>query len=281
MYPQKEGIAMPLCSMKDLLKRADASGYAVGSFSVANMECIQGVLQAAETLRSPVILQIAEIRLPCSPLYLIGPMMLAAARQASVPVAVHLDHGKTMDCIREALDLGFTSVMCDASHLPIEENIRFAEETVRLAEKYGAAVEAEVGQIGRGEDGAEQKEVIASVDDALRMDGTGIDALAVGIGNAHGLYAQAPHLRYDVLDQLYGRIRSALVLHGGSGLSDEQYRHLIRCGMRKMNIATDLFRAQAQACSGEDIFTNIKNSSQAVSGIVARNIRLFGSEGKA
>ena len=112
---------MALVNMRELLRDAEAGAYAVGSFSVANMECIQGVIRAAETLRAPVILQIAEVRLPYAPLYLIGPMMLAAAKRATVPVAVHLDHGKTVPCIREALELGFTSVMCDGSDLPVRE----------------------------------------------------------------------------------------------------------------------------------------------------------------
>ena len=131
---------MSLVNMRSLLKDAKTGGWAVGSFSVANMECVRGVLNAAEELRAPIILQIAEVRLPHSPLSLIGPMMLAAAKQASVPVAVHLDHGKTLSCIREALDLGFTSVMCDGSELPIDENMKLTEEVVSLASKYDAAV---------------------------------------------------------------------------------------------------------------------------------------------
>ncbi len=272
---------MALVNMRSLLKAADAGGWAVGSFSVANMECIRGVLNAAEELRAPIILQIAEVRLLHSPLYLIGPMMTAAAIRASVPVAVHLDHGKTLDCIKEALDLGFTSVMCDGSDLPIDENVDLAEKTVALARQKGAAVEAEVGRVGRGEDGSELQAQIASLEDCFRMDETGIDALAVGIGNAHGLYAAAPQLRYDVLEQLNGRLRSALVMHGGTGLTDEQFQRVISLGMRKINIATDIFMAQAGACKGSDIFRNISASVDAVSNVVKRYIKLFGSEGRA
>lgn len=272
---------MPLANMRSLLKEANAGGWAVGSFSVANMECIRGVLQAAEELRAPIILQIAQVRLPCSPLNLIGPMMTAAAQNASVPVAVHLDHGKTLPCIQEALDLGFTSVMCDGSDLPIEENLRLTEQVAALARQYGAAVEAEVGRVGRGEDGTETQAQIASLDDCFRMDETGIDALAVGIGNAHGLYAAAPQLRYDVLKQLMGRLRASLVLHGGTGLTDEQFQTVISLGMRKINIATDIFMAQAGACQSSDIFRNIASSVDAVSSVVKRYIKLFGSEGRA
>ena len=271
---------MSLVNMRDLLRQAEAGRYAVGSFSVANMECIRGVIQAAEACKSPVIIQIAEIRLPYSPLHLIGPMMLAAAREASVPVAVHLDHGKTLACVREALDLGFTSVMCDGSDLPIDDNVALTRQVVALAAKTGAAVEAEVGRVGRGEDGSEMKEQIASLEDCFRMDETGIDALAVGIGNAHGLYAATPKLRYDVLEQTYGRLRAALVMHGGTGLTFDQFSRVILLGMRKINIATDIFMAQAGACEGTDIFRNIAASVDAVSETVTRYIRLFGSEGQ-
>ncbi|MBR3740367.1 MAG: ketose-bisphosphate aldolase [Clostridia bacterium] len=272
---------MALVNMRSLLRAADAGGWAVGSFSVANMECIRGVLNAAEELRAPVILQIAEVRLPHSPLYLIGPMMLAAAKSASVPVAVHLDHGKTLACIREALDLGFTSVMCDGSELPIDENVKLTEQVVSLAKTYGAAVEAEVGRVGRGEDGSEAEAQIASLDDCFHMDETGIDALAVGIGNAHGLYAATPQLHYDVLERLHGKLRASLVMHGGTGLTDEQFKTVISLGMRKINIATDIFMAQAGACQGKDIFKNIAYSVDAVCATVQRYIKLFGSEGKA
>ena len=272
---------MSLVNMRSLLKEAERGGWAVGSFSVANMECIRGVVQAAEQSRSPAILQIAEIRLPYSPLRLIGPMIMAAAKNADVPVAVHLDHGKTLSCIQEALDLGFTSVMCDGSELPIGENLKLTEQVVAMARRYGAAVEAEVGRVGRGEDGSEMEAQIASLDDCFRMDETGIDALAVGIGNAHGLYAATPQLHYDVLEQLHGKLKAALVMHGGTGLTDEQFRTVISLGMRKINIATDIFMSQAGACRSTDIFRNIASSVDAVSSTVKRYIKLFGSEGKA
>ena len=272
---------MALVNMKELLRQAEAGGFAVGSFSVANMECVRGVIRAAEECAAPVIIQVAEIRLPYSPLHIIGPMMRSAAEHASVPVAVHLDHGKTLDCIREALDLGFTSVMCDGSDLPLEENIVLTRQVIEMAGKTGAAVEAEIGRVGRSEDGSDAPEEIASVGDCFRMDEAGIDALAVGIGNAHGLYAAAPKLRYEVLEQLKGKLHAALVLHGGTGLTDEQFRRVISLGMRKINIATDIFMAQAEACRGGDVFRNIGASVEAVARTAAGYIKLFGSEGKA
>ena len=145
---------MSLVNMKDLLQKAKEGNYAVGSFSVANMEMILGIVKAAEEMNSPIILQIAEVRLNHSPLEIIGPAMLAAAKNAKVPVAVHLDHGTTLECIKKALELGFTSVMFDGSHLSIEENIRMTKEVVALAKKYNAAVEAEIGCVGGSEDGS-------------------------------------------------------------------------------------------------------------------------------
>ena len=142
-------------------------------------------------------------------------------------------------------------------------------------------MEAEVGRVGKGEDGSEAKELIASIDDCERMDQTGIDALAVGTGNAHGVYAATPHLRYDVLEQIHGKLRAFPVLHGGTGLTDDQFRRVIGLGMRKINIATDIFMAQAGACQGSDIFRNITASVDAVARVVTRYIKLFGSEGKA
>ena len=272
---------MPLCNMRDLLQDAHAGGYAVGSFSVANLECVMGVIVAAEEARAPIILQCAEPRLKHTPLSLLGPMMVAAARQASVPVAVHLDHGATLPCIREALDLGFTSVMLDGSALPIGENIALVRQVVDMARGFGASVEAEVGRVGRGEDGSDAAAEAASIADCIRMDETGVDALAVGIGNAHGLYAATPELRYDILEQLSGRLSAHLVLHGGTGLTDEQFRRLIALGMRKINIATDIFRAAATAEHADDIFRSITAAAQAVQAVTKKHIALFGSAGKA
>lgn len=271
---------MPLCNMRDLLNDARAGNYAVGSFSVTNLESVMGVIAAAEEARAPIILQCAEPRLKYTPLSLLGPLMVAAAKQASVPVAAHLDHGATLECIHQALDIGFTSVMLDGSALPLADNIALVEQTVGLAKAYGASVEAEVGRVGRGEDGSDSPEQTASVADCFHMEETGIDALAVGIGNAHGLYAATPELRYDILEQL-GDLKAHLVLHGGTGLTDEQFRRLIGLGMRKINIATDVFRAAALAERSCDIFSNITAAKEAVKAVTKRYIALFGSAGKA
>ena len=144
-----------LVNMRDLLADAENGNYAVGSFSVANMEMVLGVLKAAKELSAPVILQIAEVRLKQSPLEVIGPLMVAAAENADTPVAVHFDHGKTIEKISQALEIGFTSVMFDGSHLPLDENIKVTNQVAEIAREYDAAVEAEIGCVGGSEDGSE------------------------------------------------------------------------------------------------------------------------------
>ena len=145
---------MALVKMKDLLKRAEEKNIGCGAFSVGNMEMVKGAIRAAEELNTPIILQIAEVRLKNSPLHLMGPMMVQAAKEAKVDVAVHLDHGLTFETVDKALELGFTSVMLDASTLPFEENIAKVKTVVEKARKYGATVEAELGLVGGSEDGS-------------------------------------------------------------------------------------------------------------------------------
>ena len=145
---------MSLVKMKELLERAQKNKIGCGAFSVGNMEMVRGAIQAAEELDTPIILQIAEVRLKHSPLHLMGPMMIQAAKEAKVDVAVHLDHGLTFETVQKALELGFTSVMLDASTLPFEENIANTKKVVELAKQYGVTVEAELGLVGGSEDGS-------------------------------------------------------------------------------------------------------------------------------
>ncbi len=236
---------MALVHMKQLLRQAQAENRGCGAFSVGNMEMVKGAIQAAEELNTPIILQIAEVRLKHSPLHLMGPMMLQAAREAKVDVAVHLDHGLTLDTVHRALELGFTSVMLDASTLPFEENVAAVQEVVTLAKQYGATVEAELGLVGGSEDGSSNHGVRCTDpgDAAEFVRQTGIDALAVAIGNAHGNYPVAPHLAFDVLEQIQQRVEIPLVLHGGSGITDRDFQRAISLGIRKVNIATASFNS--------------------------------------
>lgn len=229
--------------MKTLLERAASEKKGVGAFSVGNMEMVKGAIEAAEAMQTPIILQIAEVRLKHSPLELMGPMMVQAAKEAKVDVAVHLDHGLTMETVQKALDLGFTSVMFDSSTSPFEENISRTREVVELAKKYGATVEAELGLVGGSEDGSCDHGIRCTdpEDATVFCEETGIDALAVAIGNAHGNYPVAPKLAFDVLEQIHEKTAVPLVLHGGSGITDEDFQKAISLGIVKVNIATASF----------------------------------------
>lgn len=280
---------MALVSMKTLLQEAEKDNYGVGAFSIANMEMIMGVIKAAEEKKSPAILQIAQVRLPYSPLSLIGPMMIAAAKNASVPIAVHFDHGLTYDSIKEALELGFTSVMMDASNLPIQENIKLVSMVRRLADTYGAAVEAEVGQLAGSEDGSVNHVMYYSDPKEVKelYEHTGVDAIALSIGNAHGLYKNEPRLKFDLLEQSRKLVPIPLVLHGGSGITTEGFRRCIDGGIRKINIATANFLAAEEGvrkyCEGElkDYFAMSHGMMLSIHENVAKHMDIFGSTGKA
>lgn len=236
---------MPLVTMKKLLEHAKDNHIGVGAFSVGNMEMIKGAVQAAEELNTPIILQIAEVRTKHSPLGLIGPMMVQAAREAKVDIAVHLDHGLSMEMVEKALELGFTSVMFDSSTYPYEENIARTREVVEAAKKYGATVEAELGLVGGSEDGSSDHGIqCTNPNDAKDFcERTGIDALAVAIGNAHGNYPVAPKLAFDVLEEIEKKTNIPLVLHGGSGITDSDFQKAISLGIVKVNIATASFNS--------------------------------------
>lgn len=238
-----------LVNMKELLKDAQDGNYAVGSFSVANMEMVLGVLKAARELSAPVILQIAEVRLKQSPLEIIGPLMVAAAKNADTPVAVHFDHGKTEEKIKQALDLGFTSVMFDGSHLPLDENIATTKRIIDIAGKYNASVEAEIGCVGGSEDGSEDIAInCTKPQDAVRFEAeTGVDALAIAIGNAHGNYKDVPKLRFDILQKVNEMTNTPLVLHGGTGISPDDFVKCSKNGIKKINIATATFDCVEQS----------------------------------
>lgn len=270
---------MALVTMQELLCRAEQKKIAVGAFSVGNMEMVMGALKAAEELETPIVLQIAEVRLPNSPLALIGPMMLAAAENASVDIAVHLDHGLHTETVLQALDIGFTSVMFDGSQLPLADNIATVKNVVSLASDYDATVEAELGVVGGNEGGGKAHEILCTDPaDAVRFcDETGVDALAVAIGNAHGNYPVLPELRFDVLKEIHKAVKIPLVLHGGTGISAEMFQRCISLGVRKINIATASFDAlssyakaycdnkqgkpnyfELSACEVEGVYQNVK-----------------------
>lgn len=278
---------MSLVPMKVLLEEADRQNCAVGAFSVGNMEMVMGAVKAAEECGTPVILQIAEKRLKNSPLSLMAPMMISAAKNAKVDIAVHLDHGLTLDCIHAALDYGFTSVMMDCSLLPFEENINMTKAVVAAAAQKGATVESELGVVG-GNEGDTAVHVITCTDPDVAnefIERTGIDALAVAIGNSHGNYPVLPELRFDVLEQIRNKTDLPLVLHGGTGITDDMFRRAISLGIRKINIATASFDHLAKYaknyCDGVEKPDYFTLSDEMVSGVyenVRRHIKVFSNK---
>lgn len=275
---------MSLVPMKTLLDEAEKRNMAVGAFSVGNMEMVMGAVAAAEELNTPIILQIAEVRLKNSPLELMGPMMISAAENSKVPIAVHLDHGLKFETVQKALELGFTSVMFDGSLLPLEKNIREVKRVREEADKYGATVEAELGVVGGNEGEGKQHEILCTNPDDAKIfcDETGVDALAVAIGNAHGNYPVLPSLRFDVLDDINKTVDTPLVLHGGSGITDEMFRQSIMLGIRKINIATASFNALASfaknycdAHETANYFDLSKAQAEGVYENVKRHIKIF------
>lgn len=275
---------MALVAMKQLLDQAARENRGCGAFSVGNMEMVRGAVRAAEELKTPIILQIAEVRLPNSPLELMGPMMVQAAKEASVDIAVHLDHGLTMETVKKALELGFTSVMFDGSRKPFEENISCTREVAELAKQYGATVEAELGLVGGSEDGKSDHGIRCTdpEDAVVFCEKTGVDALAVAIGNAHGDYPVAPQLAFDVLEEIHNRVDIPLVLHGGSGITDKDFQRAISLGIRKVNIATASFNSltkkaeEYMAQEGKHNFFDLNEAmTQGVYENVKRHIQVF------
>ncbi|MDR1470730.1 MAG: ketose-bisphosphate aldolase [Spirochaetaceae bacterium] len=237
---------MGLCPMKNLLLDARADGRAAGAFNVGSMEMLMGVVAAAERTNTPIVLQIAEKRLGHSPLYLMGPMMVQAARNAKVDMAVQFDHGVSVGLIRQAVELGFTSIMFDGSGLPVRENVRRTAELAAWLADKGVNLEAEIGVLGGNEGGSERRAVYTDPEEAALMaEKSGCDALAVAIGNAHGHYKGKPKLNFAVLEEIRARTDVPLVLHGGSGIPAEDFTTAIRMGVSKINIATVNFDATA------------------------------------
>ena len=241
-----------LITMRAILELADAKNIAIGAFNITSLEGIQAVLQAGEELNQPVILQFAPVHESIIPMSFIGPVMVMMAEKASVPVAVHLDHGDDLNMLKKALDMGFTSVMYDGSALSFEENAANTRIAVEMAGVYGASVEAEIGAMGRqefssigeGEEGEATEGCYTDPEQAEQFaEATGIDALACSFGTVHGLYLTEPKLDFDRISQIRSRTGLPIVMHGGSGVSDQDFRKCIENGVRKINYYTYLAKA--------------------------------------
>lgn len=275
-----------LVNLNDVLKDAQKGGYAVGLFNTTDTDMLEAVIEAAEKKRAPVIIGTAEILLPYGELKLIGPSIIAAAKRASVPVVVHYDHGLTFERCMEALKLGFSSVMFDGSVKPYDQNIAETCEIVKIAHSFGASVEGEIGHVGNADE-EEGGSRYTTVEEAQKyLADTGVDALAIAIGTAHGAYKTAPKLSFERLREIRSAVDVPLVLHGGSGLTDNDFRQCIADGIDKVNIFTDLcvagLKGQADALEkGLDYLSARNLKKDYIAACVERKIDLFGCAGKA
>lgn len=244
---------MALVNTKEMLLDAQRNHYALGAFNVENMEMMQAVIAAAEAERLPVILQTTPSTLKYASTAVYAAMAEALAAKATVPVAMHLDHGSSFELCRQGALDGYTSLMIDGSKLPLEENIALAKQVVELAaaQPYAPSVEAELGRLGGKEDDLEVKEgedLCTDPEEAVRFVAeSGIDSLAVAIGTAHGFYKGTPKLEFERLAQLRDAVSVPLVLHGSSGVPDEDVRRAITLGVCKVNFATELRVAYTEA----------------------------------
>ncbi len=277
-----------LVNLKEVLPAAQKGGYGVGLFNTTDTDMLQAVIDAAEELNSPVIVGTAEILLPYGELKLMAPAVVAAAKRAKVPVVVHYDHGLTFGRCMEALQLGFTSVMFDGSVKKYDENIAETREVVKIAHAFGATVEGEIGHVGQAASGDDRAEdMYTTVDEALAYyDATGVDALAVSFGTAHGVYKSKPKLNLARLGEIHKAVNVPLVLHGGSGLSEEDFKNSIKNGIAKVNIFTDMelagVRAMQEGIAAGLDYLEIRNRKvEAIRETVKEKIRIFGSVNKA
>ena len=277
-----------LVNLNTVLADAQKNHYAVGLFNTTDTDMLEAVIAAAEECRSPVIIGTAEVLLPHGELKLIAPSVIAAAKRASVPVVVHYDHGLTFDRCMEALQLGFSSVMFDGSAGDYQKNIADTREIVKIAHAFGATVEGEIGHVGEASaKDNDATDLYTQVDEAVEyLNATGVDALAVSIGTAHGAYKSKPKLDFDRLTDLHAALPVPLVLHGGSGLSDDDFRRSIACGIAKVNIFTDLCLAgnvaMADGLAAGEAYLTIRNRKvDYIKRAVMEKMSLFGSVGKA
>ena len=238
-----------LVNLKEILAIAEERKCAVGAFNTPNLECLIAVIDAAEKLGTPVIISHAELHENISPLEKIGPVMVQAAEKAGVPVCVQLDHGETLDYIERSLEIGFTGIMYDGSLLPYEENLMNTKKAAAMARSFNAGVEAELGAMPSRE-GVEAASGPVYTDPAQAEKfcrETGIDALAPSFGTAHGIYKAKPMLDFERVRIISEKTGLPLVMHGGSGVSEDDFRRAIKAGIRKINYYTYMSNAGSRA----------------------------------
>lgn len=277
-----------LVNLNDILNDAKNRGYGVGLFNTTDTDMLQAAIEAAEEKKSPIIIGTAEVLLPYGEFELIVPSIINAAKKASVPVVVHYDHGLTFDRCMQALKMGFSSVMFDGSVKPYEENILCTREMVKIAHSFGATVEGEIGHVGEAVNSDnDNSDLYTTVSEAEKyLQDTGVDALAVAIGTAHGAYKEKPKLDFERLRDIHNAVDVPLVLHGGSGLSDDDFKTAVKNGISKINIFTDLCTAGENALKSgiENNIGYLEMRNLKVKKIreaIEKKIELFGSAGKA
>ena len=241
-----------LITLKEILKIAEENKTAIGAFNAPNLESLEAILGAAEELNLPVILQAAQAHEELIPLEIIGPIMIKKAKEANVPICVHLDHGETLEYLEIALKMGFTSIMFDGSLLSFEENVKNTLKAVNMAREFGASVEAELGSMGKRESGIGDGGGLKIYTDPIKAKEfvlqTGIDALACSFGTTHGIYLTEPKLDFRVVEKVRRETGGIpVVMHGGSGVSDEDFRSAIKAGVRKINYFTYMDKAGGAA----------------------------------
>ncbi len=279
---------MSLVNLKNILSQAETESYGVGSFDVFNIEMLKGVLDAAEEARSPVILAYAEVFEEFIELESFAPMMIRMAQKATVPVAVHLDHATSLEFILRAVHSGFSSVMIDASEKPFKDNVAITKQVMQICRTFDVSVEAELGHVSGGEGLYNNDEYIyTDVSEAkMFVEETDVDALAVAIGTVHGVYKSTPKLSIDRLKAIKDIVKIPLVLHGGSGLTDGDFRNTIANGVSKVNIFTDLMLAAQESLRNQQdekvlYFNQCINAADAVKNETIKKMLVFGSNGKA
>lgn len=278
---------MALVSMKEMLLQARKGKYGVGNFDVFNLELLKGVMQAQKELKAPIILAYGPPFQKYSPLVPFTRLMLAFAEETELPVVIHLDHANTMEQVKEAVEAGFNSVMIDASALSFEENIKITKEVVQFCHPLNIPVEAELGHVG--DEGHYDLNDYGYTNPALAEEfvaRTGIDALAVAIGNAHGVYSSEPKINYEILAAVRAAVGVPLVLHGASGIPDDDIIRCTQMGITKINIHTELLLAAMDSfrkdmASAANYYTMSAHHTDAVMERTKEKIRLFGSDGKA
>lgn len=282
---------MKFVPMAELLERAAAGGYAVPSICAWSAEVVETVLGVAEELRAPVILMNGHSEFPLLAPGTIGPVAMAIAARFTVPAALHCDHGLSIEQVQECLDAGYTSVMLDYSNRPFAENAAGLQEVVRRARPLGVTVEGELGHVGKVGDSVEgegEAQLTDPEEAAAYVEQTGVDALAVAIGNAHGTYSRLPQLDFERLARLHEAVRAPLVLHGGTGTPEADLARAISLGVAKVNVATEHIMAvreslQRQWGEGRNLWTPLAQAEamRAVAEVAAKWIRRTGAAGKA